>query len=66
MSAIYRVVLNVGYNKAYFEFADASEAIAFAQTALVNAVGCDDTKKRSSITMQVVDPEAEAKEREEE
>lgn len=62
---VYRVVLKVGYNTAWFEFADAVEAVSFAQNALVHMVGCDDTKKKSSIILEVVDPELEAKESEE-
>lgn len=59
---IYRVVLKVGYNVTWFEFAEAAEAVLFAQTALMHQVGCDDTKKKSSITLEIVNPDMEESE----
>ena len=59
---VYRVVINVGYNKAFFEFESAEDAAAFARIALKHMVSCEDTKKKSSITMEIVDPVAEERE----
>ena len=59
---IYRVVLKVGYYSADFQFAEAAEAVLFAQTALMHMVDNEDTKKKSSITLQIVNPELEESE----
>jgi len=59
---VYRVVINVGYNKAYFEFEGSEDAAAFARVALKHMVSSDDTKKRPYITMKIVDPAAEERE----
>lgn len=61
---IYRVIIKVSYNDAYFEFNDSEEACKFATSALQHMVGCDDTKKRSYVAMLVVDVDAEKKEEE--
>lgn len=63
---VYRVILRVGYNVAYFEFEESVEAVLFAQTSLSHMVSCDDTKKKWNISLEVVDPELEAKMKESE
>jgi len=61
---IYRVILKVGYNEAWFEFDDSGIAINFASDALRYMVTCDDTKKKYYISIQIVDADAEKKESE--
>lgn len=55
----YRVVLKVSYNEAWFEFEDGTKAVEFAKTALESMVNSEDQQKRSFITIQVVDADAE-------
>ena len=59
---IYRVILKVGYNEAYFDFASVEDAATFGRVALAHMVDCDDTKKKSSITMLIIDPTKESEE----
>lgn len=51
----YRLILKVGYNEIWFEFDTIAEAGLFAKTILVHQVENEDTKKKSFITIQVVD-----------
>ena len=51
----YRVVFKVGYHDIWFEFDSIAEAGAFAKIVLVHQVENEDTKKKSFITIQVVD-----------
>ena len=62
---IYRVVIKVGYYSAYFEFDTPEKACRFATSALTHNVSNEDTSKKSSITLEIVDSELEAKENEE-
>ena len=64
MKTIYRVILRVGYCESHFEFEGVNEASEFAKTALYHMVDSEDTKKKTSIVMQIVDVEAEKKEKE--
>ena len=59
---VYRVILKVGYNEAYFEFESAGEATDFATNALKHSTSCDDTKKKFKIMMAIVDAENEEEE----
>lgn len=59
---IYRVILKVGYCEAFFEFESVEDAAAFARVALKHMVSNEDTKKKSSITMFIVDPTGEERE----
>lgn len=59
---IYRVILTVGYHNAHFDFASVEDAATFGRVALVHMVDCDDTKKKSSITMLIVNPTQESEE----
>lgn len=62
---IYRVVLKVGYCEAFFDFDEAESACNFAMLALTHSVACDDTKKATKITLQIVNPVAEKEEEDE-
>ena len=62
---VYRVILKMGYYTSYFEFTESVEAVLFAQTALSHMVDSEDTKKKFMVMMEIVDPELEAKESEE-
>jgi len=59
---IYRVILNVGYHNAHFDFEAVEDAATFARVALAHMVDCDDTKAKASITMLVIDPTKESEE----
>lgn len=51
----YRLILKVGYSEIWFEFDTITEAGAFAESILVHQVENEYTKKKSFITIQVVD-----------
>jgi hypothetical protein len=59
---IYRVIWKFSYYKAFFEFADAGEAVAFAKTALEHMVESEDLKKVDSVSLQLINPEIEESE----
>lgn len=50
-----RLILKVGYNEIWFEFDTIAEAGEFAKSILVHQVENEDTKKKSFITIQVMD-----------
>ena len=58
----YRVILKVGYYETYFEFESSDQACNFAANALSHMVTSEDTKKKTSINIQVIDADADAKE----
>lgn len=60
---IYRVVLEIGYCNAYFDFQDSRSAASFAEKCLIHQVASEKTMKKPSITMLVIDKSI--KEREE-
>ena len=55
----YRVVLEVGYNVAWFEFTSMEAAGEFAKTILMHQVESEDTRKKSKVRIDVVDLNAE-------
>ena len=61
---IFRVILKVGYNEAWFEFESAEDACAFAKNALVHMADSEDQKRKTYISMQAVDKSLEDKEEE--
>lgn len=50
---MYRVLIHVGYNDAYFDFDSVQDAADFASTALKHSKGCDDAKAAQCITMEI-------------
>lgn len=50
----FRVTLKVGYNRAFFDFANASDAGDFASTALMHSVDSEDTDKETSVSIKVM------------
>lgn len=58
----YRVILKIGYNEGWFEFENAVEAIQFATVALQSMVANEDTNKKTKITIQVINSDAEEEE----
>ena len=52
---IYRVILKVGYNEAWFDFDTIEEAGEFAKTILVHQTENEDSKRRSVIRLEVID-----------
>jgi hypothetical protein len=62
MNIIYRVVLRVGYCYATFEFNTLEKAGDFAKTLLTNLVSTDDTDKKSSVSLEIVNADAESEE----
>ena len=59
---IYRIILNVSYYKAFFDFDNLEDAGNFAKTILTHQSNCDDTKEKSSIRMEIIDPSKVEKE----
>lgn len=59
---IYRVVLKVGYNTAFFDFADNKAACEFAGTAMIHSVANEDTHKATYIAVEIINPEEEEEE----
>ena len=55
----YRVVLKVSYNEAWFDFDTIEEAGEFAKTILVHQTNSEDSRKKSSVKIDVINPEAE-------
>ena len=55
----YRVILKVSYNEAWFDFDTIEEAGEFAKTVLVHQSDSNDSKRKSSIRIDVINPEAE-------
>ena len=53
---IYRVVLKVGYYKAWFDFENSEEASVFMTTALVHSVESEDSRKMAKVTLELIDP----------
>lgn len=53
---IYRVILKVRYNEAWFDFDDIESAGEFAKTILTHQVVSDDAKPKTTISMKVIDP----------
>lgn len=51
---IYRVVLKVGYNDAFFDFATAEMAGEFASNALIHSVASEDTKRATYVSIKVM------------
>ena len=62
----YRVILKVSYYEVWFEFENAVEAMNFATVALQSMVANDDiNRKKTKITIQIINPDAEEEEEEE-
>ena len=53
---IYRVILEVGYNDAWFDFDDISEAGDFARTILTHQSENDDTRNKRTVSIKLIDP----------
>jgi len=58
MNIKYRVIIKVSYHAAWFEFDSADQACGFATNAISHMVNSEDQKKKSYITIQVVDADA--------
>lgn len=56
---IYRVLLKVSYNEAYFDFKLAEEACLFAKIALEHSATSEDQNKLKRISIQIINPDAE-------
>lgn len=55
----YRVILKVSYNEAYFDFDTIEEAGEFAKAILVHQVESPDSRKKSSIRVEIINPAIE-------
>ncbi len=58
MKIKYRVIIKVSYNEAWFEFDTAEDACQFTTTALKHMADNEDGKKKSRITIQVVNADS--------
>ena len=54
---IYRVIMKVSYNEAYFDFVDSAQACQFAGIALEHSTTSEDQRKLPSITIKVINTE---------
>ena len=59
MKMIYRVYLRVGCWDAMYDFQDIQSAADFVTTAMTHQVECEDTKKKRSMKIVVIDPSIE-------
>ena len=59
---IYRVIVKIGYNTAWFDFDTLEGAGEFAKTVLIHQVKNEDTRKTDHIRLEVIDPSIEIKE----
>lgn len=55
----YRVILKVSYNEAWFDFDNIEDAGEFAKTILTHQVESEDSKRKSMIRLEIIDPSAE-------
>lgn len=55
----YRVILKVSYNEAWFDFDTIEEAGEFAKIVLVHQIESPDSKKKSTIRVEIIDPTTE-------
>lgn len=51
----YRVIIEVGYCEAFFDFRTAEAACDFAASALSHQADSEDTKRKTRICMEVID-----------
>ena len=58
----YRVILKVSYNEAWFDFDTIEEAGDFAKTILVHQVESPDSKRKSTIRVEIINPAEEEEE----
>jgi len=58
----YRVIFKVSYNEAWFDFDTIEEAGEFAKTILVHQVESPDSKRRSIIRVEIINPAEEENE----
>lgn len=54
---IYRVIIEVGYLRAFFDFDTPGYATSWAATALETSNGCDDTDQKTKIIMEIINKE---------
>lgn len=59
---IYRVILRVSYSDAFFDFDNAADACNFATVALEHSADSEDQKKKSKITLVIINPNKEEEE----
>lgn len=55
---IYRVIISIGYHNAWFDFDSIEEAGEFAKVVIMHGTSNEDTKKRKSVSLQIIDPSA--------
>lgn len=52
----YRVIIKVSYHEAWYEFDKAEDAVNFAVQCLEHQVESEDTKRKGSVSIEVIDP----------
>ena len=55
----YRVIFKVSYNEAWFDFDTIEEAGEFAKTILVHQIESPDSRRKSNIRVEIINPEVE-------
>jgi len=65
MNILYRVILKVGYYESWFEFTNSLDAMDFATAAMKHMVSNEDTKRKTYITVHVVNKDLEDEENKE-
>lgn len=53
---IYRVILKISYYEAWFDFDNVEEAAGFVAIAMAHQVENEDTQKKKSVRIEVIDP----------
>lgn len=51
----YRIIITVGYNKAWFDFDTIEEAGEFAKTVLIHQSPNEDTTKKDHVSLEIID-----------
>jgi hypothetical protein len=61
---IYRVILKVGYNEAWFDFNNIEVAGDFARAILTHQTKNEDSGRKDHVRLEIIDPTIEADEEE--
>ena len=51
---LYRVILEVGYREAWFDFKDMTEAVVFANQIIEHMIDNEESKKPHQLTIDVI------------
>lgn len=60
----YRVIIKINYYEVWYEFDKAEDSVNFAVQCLEHQVECEDTKRKSHIRIEVINPAIKAEDEE--